>query len=131
MPAPPRWLLAVPDAVRQLEKLDRDLVTRRDLERLFGVSRARAAQLMRTFGAELAGSSCVLRRAVVRPAPGRPPAAAQEAPGAGRVPRRPPAPRRPWICLSRQPSTNMEQMGSAGNIPNRLMHQSLPPAGPA
>ena len=63
MPAPPRWLLAVPDAVRQLERLDRDLVTRRDLERLFGVSRARAAQLMRTFGAELAGSSRVLRRA--------------------------------------------------------------------
>ena len=47
MPAPPRWLLAVPDAVRQLEKLDRDLLTRRDVERLFGVSRARAAQLMR------------------------------------------------------------------------------------
>ena len=63
MPAKPRWLLAVPDAVRQLEKLDRDLVTRRDLERLFGVSRARAAQLMREFGAELAGSSRVLRRA--------------------------------------------------------------------
>ena len=63
MPAPPRWLLAVPDAVRQLEKLDRDLLTRRDLERLLGVSRARAAQLMRTFGAELAGSSRVLRRA--------------------------------------------------------------------
>ena len=63
MPAPPRWLLAVPDAVRQLERLDRDLLTRRDLERLLGVSRARAAQLMRTFGAELAGSSRVLRRA--------------------------------------------------------------------
>ena len=60
MPAPPRWILAVRDAVRQLEGLDRDLLTRRDLERL---SRARAAQLMRTFGAELAGSSRVLRRA--------------------------------------------------------------------
>ena len=34
MPAPPRWLLAVPDAVRQLEKLDRDLLTRRDVEKL-------------------------------------------------------------------------------------------------
>ena len=44
MPAPPRWLLAVPDAIRQLEKLDRDLLTRRDVEQLFGVSRARAAQ---------------------------------------------------------------------------------------
>ena len=62
MPAKPRWLLAVPDAIRQLEALDRDLLTRRDVERLFGVSRARAAQLMRTFGAELVGASRVLRR---------------------------------------------------------------------
>ena len=62
MPAQPRWLIAVPDAIRQLEALDRDLLTRRDVERLFGVSRARAAQLMRTFGAELVGASRVLRR---------------------------------------------------------------------
>ena len=62
MPAPPRWLLAVPDAILQLETLDRDLLTRRDVERLFGVSRARAAQLMRTLGAELVGASRVLRR---------------------------------------------------------------------
>ena len=41
MPAPPRWLLAVPDAIRQLDALDRDLLTRRDLERLFGVSKVR------------------------------------------------------------------------------------------
>ena len=62
MPAPPRWLLAVPDAVRQLEALDRDLLTRRDVEKLFGVSRARAAQLMPMFGAELVGAARVLRR---------------------------------------------------------------------
>ena len=62
MPAKPRWLLAVPDAIRQLETLDRDLLTRRDVERLFGVSRARAAQLMRTFGAARVGASRVLRR---------------------------------------------------------------------
>ena len=51
MPAPPRWLLAVPDAIRQLEQLDRDLLTRRDLERLFGVSKVRAVALMTAFGA--------------------------------------------------------------------------------
>ena len=62
MPAKPRWLLAIPDAIRQLEALDRDLLTRRDVEKLFGVSRARAAQLMRTFGAELVGAARVLRR---------------------------------------------------------------------
>ena len=51
MPAKPRWLLAIPDAIAQLEGFDRDLLTRRDLEQLFGVSKARAAILMRTFGA--------------------------------------------------------------------------------
>ena len=62
MPAPPRWLLAVPDAIRQLEALDRDLLTRRDLEALFGVARARAATLMRDFGAELTGNQRTLPR---------------------------------------------------------------------
>ena len=62
MPAQPRWLLAVPDAIRKLETLDLDLLTRCDVERLFGVSRARAAQLMRTFGAARVGASRVLRR---------------------------------------------------------------------
>ena len=47
MPAEPRWLLAIPDAIAQLEALDRDLLTRRDLEQLFGVSKTRAAGLMR------------------------------------------------------------------------------------
>ena len=62
MPATPRWLLAIPDAIRQLEALDRDLLTRRDVERLFGVSRARAATLMQTFGAELTGNQRTLPR---------------------------------------------------------------------
>ena len=62
MPAPPRWLLAVPDAIRQLEKLDRELLTRGDVEQLFGVSRARAATLMQTFGAELTGHQRTLQR---------------------------------------------------------------------
>ena len=62
MPATPRWLLAIPDAIRQLEALDRDLLTRRDLERLFGVSRARAATLMQTFGAEMTGHQRTLPR---------------------------------------------------------------------
>ena len=62
MPATPRWLLAIPDAIRQLAALDREVLTRRDVERLFGVSRARAAQLMRTFGAELTGNQRTLPR---------------------------------------------------------------------
>ena len=62
MPATPRWLLAIPDAIRQLEALDRDLLTRRDVEQLFGVSRARAATLMQTFGAEMTGYQRTLPR---------------------------------------------------------------------
>ena len=62
MPATPRWLLAIPDAIRQLEALDRELLTRGDVEQLFGVSRARAATLMQTFGAELTGNQRTLPR---------------------------------------------------------------------
>ena len=60
MPAKPRWLLAIPDAISQLEALDRTLLTRRDIEQLFGVSRGRAATLMQTFGAELTGNQRTL-----------------------------------------------------------------------
>ena len=62
MPAKPRWLLSIPDAISQLEQLDRALLTRRDIERLFGVSKARAATLMQTFGAELTGNQRTLPR---------------------------------------------------------------------
>jgi hypothetical protein len=62
MPFAPLWLSRIPDAVGQLEKLDRDTLTRRDLERLFGVSRALAAQLMHRFGATHVGSQLVLDR---------------------------------------------------------------------
>ena len=83
VPARPRWLLALPDAIAQLDALDRPLLTRRDLESLFGVSRALAATLMRTFGAELTGSIRTLPRTTLlrqlrrlqqnRPRPGRSP----------------------------------------------------------
>ena len=62
MPAKPRWLLSIPDAISQLEQLDRTLLTWRDVERLFGVSKARAATLMQTFGAELVGNQRTLPR---------------------------------------------------------------------
>ena len=62
VPATPRWLLAIPDAIRQLAALDREVLTRRDLEQLFGVSRARAATLMQTFGAALTGTQRTLPR---------------------------------------------------------------------
>ena len=43
MPFAPNWYPRIPDAVAQLEQLDRALLTRTDLETLLGVSRARAA----------------------------------------------------------------------------------------
>ena len=51
MPAKPGWRLAIPEAINQLEQLDRQLLTRRDIERLFGVGKVRAAALMQPFGA--------------------------------------------------------------------------------
>ena len=65
MPAKPRWLLAIPDAIRQLDALDRDLLTRRDLERLFGVSKVRAVALMTAFGAGRTGHPLTLPRAAL------------------------------------------------------------------
>ena len=62
VPAKPRWLLAIPGAISQLENLDRQLLTRRDIERLFGVGKVRAAALMKTFGAELVGNQRTLPR---------------------------------------------------------------------
>jgi hypothetical protein len=62
LPAHPRWLLALPDAIAQLETLDREWLTRRDLEQLFGISKPRAAVLMRTFGAERLGNVRMLAR---------------------------------------------------------------------
>ena len=60
VPATPRWPLALPDAIRQL---DRDLLIRRDLERLFGVSKVRAVALMTAFGAGRTGHLLTLPRA--------------------------------------------------------------------
>ena len=62
VPAKPRWLLAIPDAISQLEQLDRTLLTRRDIEHLFGVSKVRGAALMKTFGAEMTGNLRTLPR---------------------------------------------------------------------
>ena len=51
MPRNPRWLFAIPDAIRQLERLGRENLTHRDLEVLFDVSKVTAARLMKRFGA--------------------------------------------------------------------------------
>ena len=69
----PRWLLSIPDAINQLEQLDRTLLTRRDVERrVEGPGRRRCRARRQTRGAPAHEA----------------PAAAQEAPRPGRVPRR-------------------------------------------
>ena len=62
MPRKPRWLLAIPDAVKQLERLKRENLTRRDLEILFDVSRVTAAKLMKRFGATRVSQTAILPR---------------------------------------------------------------------
>ena len=69
-----------PVAPRHPRRHQRQLLTRRDSERLFGVGKVRAAALMKTRGRA--------RRQREDRAADQAPAAAQEAPGAGRVPRR-------------------------------------------
>ncbi|MEP7310346.1 MAG: hypothetical protein ABJA98_32985 [Acidobacteriota bacterium] len=63
MPIAPNWYPRILDAVAQLETLDRDLLTRTDLEVLLGVSRPRASQLLHRFHARPVGSQLVLDRA--------------------------------------------------------------------
>ena len=58
MPAKPRWLLAIPDAISQLEQLDRQLLTRRDIEGL-GPSRPTAISARRPRGAAAAQGQLV------------------------------------------------------------------------
>ena len=72
--ATPRWLLAIPDAIRQLEQLEQQPLARRDVGRFFGVDEVRAAALMRTFGAELVGHQRTFPRTKLlqQRRPGRP-----------------------------------------------------------
>ena len=80
MPAKPRWLLAIPDAISQLERSSTGPCSpRRDIERLFSVGNgARRRE-------DLRGQA---RRQPTDPAADEAPAAAQEAQRPGRVPRR-------------------------------------------
>ena len=81
VPAKPRWLLVIPDAISPLEQLDRPLLT---------PARHRAA-LRRRQGARRSPHEDLLgraRRQPEAPAADQAPQAAQEAPRPGRVPRR-------------------------------------------
>ena len=62
MPAPPRGRRASPDARRPRDALDREVLTRGDVEQRCGVSSARAATRMQTVGAARTGTQRTLPR---------------------------------------------------------------------
>ncbi len=62
MPAKPRWLLHISEIVDSLNRLSAPVVDRATCERLFGLRRRRAIDLMRRFGGYQAGSVMLVDR---------------------------------------------------------------------
>jgi hypothetical protein len=63
MPAKPEWLLRLPEVRAELEHLDVPIVDRSGIERIFGLKRRRAIELMHQFGGYQAGRTFLLDRA--------------------------------------------------------------------
>jgi hypothetical protein len=62
MPAKSQWLLQIPAIVEQLRSLAAPVVDRVSCERLFGVRRRRAIELMHFFGGYRSGNTILLDR---------------------------------------------------------------------
>ena len=62
MPAKPVWLLRLPDIRAQLEYLDAPVVDRTVIERIFGLKRRRAIELLHQFGGYQTGRTFFLDR---------------------------------------------------------------------
>ncbi len=63
MPAKPEWLLRLPEIREELEHLAVPIVDRAGIERIFGVKRRRAIELMHQFGGYQTGRTFLLDRA--------------------------------------------------------------------
>jgi hypothetical protein len=63
MSAKPEWLLRLPDIRAELEHLDVPVVDRAGIERIFGLKRRRAIELLHQFGGYQAGRTFLLDRA--------------------------------------------------------------------
>ena len=63
MPAKPEWLLRLPDIRAELEHLDVPVVDRAGIERIFGLKRRRAIELLHQFGGYQTGRTFLLDRA--------------------------------------------------------------------
>jgi hypothetical protein len=62
MPAKAQWLLRVPEILEELSALELPVVDRAVCERLFGLRRRRAIDLMRSFGGYQAGRTFLIDR---------------------------------------------------------------------
>src|SRR5438067_13678555 len=62
MPAKAAWLLKIPEIVAQLEVFDVPVVDRAIVERLFGLRRRRAIELLHRFGGYQAGRTFLVDR---------------------------------------------------------------------
>jgi hypothetical protein len=63
MPAKPEWLLRLPEIRAELEHLEVPIVDRAGIERIFGLRRRRAIELMHQFGGYQAGRAFLMDRA--------------------------------------------------------------------
>ena len=63
MPAKPEWLLRLPEIRAELEHLDVPVLDRCGIERIFGLKRRRAIELLHQFGGYQAGRTFLLDRA--------------------------------------------------------------------
>jgi hypothetical protein len=60
MPAKSRWLLKIPEIIERLSQMDAPVVDRAVCERLFGIGRRRAIDLMQKFGGYQAGNTILV-----------------------------------------------------------------------
>ena len=62
MPAKPEWLLRLPEIRAELEHLEVSVVDRAMIERIFGLKRRRAIELLHQFGGYQAGRTFLVER---------------------------------------------------------------------
>ena len=62
MPAKPLWLLRVPEIIAEVRSLEAPVVDRAAFERLFGVRRRRAINLMQSIGGFQCGRTHIVKR---------------------------------------------------------------------
>jgi hypothetical protein len=65
MPPQPRWLLRVPEIVEELSAIDVPVVDRAMVERVFGLRRRQAINLMRAFGGYQLGKTALVERSAI------------------------------------------------------------------